>query len=377
MKKSLSMTLAAALCGSALLLGASAQAQSVKIGLLANLTGAYASEGQDAQKVLQLMAEDFNANGGIAGNPIELVVGDAGSTPRAAATAATRLADAGVQAVVGTYGSAITEATQDIFDEANIVQIADGSTAIRLTEKGLGKFFRTAPRDDEQGRVAAASLEKLGFKQIAILHDNSSYAKGLADEVQKLIEEGKALNIVFFDALVPGESDYSVVLAKIRASNPDVIFFTGYYPEVGRLLRQKQEIGWNVPILGGDATNHADLITIAGVQAAAGYRFVSPPLPSDLDTPATRAFLAAYRAKYNGEPGSIWSVNAGDAFGVIVAAMRAKGNDGAAIADYLHQDLKDYEGLTGKIAFDAKGDRVGDFYRLYEVAADGKFVLQP
>jgi len=368
MKTHIHLALAATLVGGALLSGTPALAQSVKIGLIANLTGAYASEGQDAQKILQLMVDDVNAKGGIQGNPIELVVGDAGSTPRTAATAATRLADSGIQAVVGTYGSAITEATQDIFNEAGIVQVADGSTAIRLTEKGLNTFFRTAPRDDEQGRVAQASLQKLGFKQIAILHDNTSYAKGLADEVQKLIEDGKALNIVFFDALVPGESDYSVVLAKIRATNPDVIFFTGYYPEVGRLLRQKQEMGWNVPILGGDATNHADLITIAGTQAAAGYRFVSPPLPSDLDTPATRAFLAAYRAKYNGEPGSIWSVNAGDAFGVIVTAIRAKGNNGAAIADYLHQDLKDYEGLSGKIAFDSKGDRVGDFYRLYEVA---------
>jgi len=104
---------------------------------------------------------------------------------------------------------------------------------------------------------------------------------------------------------------------------------------------------------------------------------VSPPLPTDLDTPATREFLAAYRAKYNGEPGSIWSVNAGDAFGVIVAAIRAKGNSADAIADYLHNGLKDYEGLSGKIAFDQKGDRVGDFYRLYQVSADGKFVLQP
>jgi len=377
MKTRIHLALAATLVGGALLSGTPALAQSVKIGLIANLTGAYASEGQDAQKILQLMVDDVNAKGGIQGNPIELVVGDAGSTPRTAATAATRLADSGIQAVVGTYGSAITEATQDIFNEAGIVQVADGSTAIRLTEKGLNTFFRTAPRDDEQGRVAQASLQKLGFKQIAILHDNTSYAKGLADEVQKLIETQQDQRIVFFDALVPGESDYSVVLTKIRAANPDVIFFTGYYPEVGRLLRQKQEMGWNVPIVGGDATNHADLITIAGTQAAAGYRFVSPPLPTDLDTPATREFLAAYRAKYNGEPGSIWSVNAGDAFGVIVAAIRAKGNSADAIADYLHNGLKDYEGLSGKIAFDQKGDRVGDFYRIYQVSADGKFVLQP
>jgi branched-chain amino acid transport system substrate-binding protein len=68
---------------------------------------------------------------------------------------------------------------------------------------------------------------------------------------------------------------------------------------------------------------------------------------------------------------------AGDAFNVLVAAITAKGTDPAAIADYLRNDLKDLDSLTGKISFDEKGDRVGDLYRLYEVDAKGNFVLQP
>jgi branched-chain amino acid transport system substrate-binding protein len=101
-------------------------------------------------------------------------------------------------------------------------------------------------------------------------------------------------------------------------------------------------------------------------------------MPGDIDNRLARDFLAAYQAKYDSQPSSIWSVAAGDAFNVIVAALRAKGADPAAIADFLHEDMKDgLDSLTGKIAFDAKGDRVGDLYRLYEVDKAGRFVLQP
>ncbi len=370
-------TLYAALASLPLVYGSAAMAEDIKIGLLAGVTGSYASEGQDTKRIIDLLAENLNAKGGINGNKIQIVLEDDGSSPATAATAATRLAAAKVPAVIGTYGSAVTEASQDIFDEAGIVQIGTGSTSIRLTEKGYERFFRTAPRDDEQGRVAEESLNKLGFKKIAILHDSTAYAKGLADEIKTRIDENKRGEIVFFDALVPGESDYSVVLTKIRAANPDAIFFTGYYPEVGLLLRQKKELGWNVPIIGGDASNHADLITIAGKDAAKGYRFISPPLPTDLDTPLTKEFLDSYKAKYGSYPGSIWSVASGDAFIVLTEAIKAKGTDPEAIAAYLHNDLKDVQGLSGKISFNEKGDRVGDLYRLYEVDGDGKFVIQP
>lgn len=373
MKKRMVVTAALA---AAFFCASSASAAPVKIGLMAPITGAFASEGQDMQKICELLTEELNKTGGINGQPVELIVEDDGSTPRSAATAASRLVAAGVVAVVGTYGSAVTEASQDIYDEAGIVQVATGATSVRLTSKGMQRFFRTSPRDDDQGRVAGRTLEKLGFKKVAILHDNSAYAKGLADETKKAIEEKKSAEIVFFDALAPGERDYSAILTKIKGVNPDVVLFTGYYPEAGLLLRQMKDMKWHTPMLGGDATNNDDLVKIAG-DAAAGYRFVSPPMPADIDTPLAADFLKAYQAKHNGRPSSIWSVAAGDAFNVIVAAVKAAGNDPAAIAAYLHQDLKEFPSLTGKISFDAKGDRVGDLYRLYEVNEKGDFVLQP
>lgn len=371
MKKILSLTLALCLAGTAAL-----AADTVRIGLMAPLTGPWASEGQEMKQIVDLLADQLNAKGGVLGKPVEVVAEDDAGDPRTASLAAQRLATKNVTAVVGTYGSSITEASQSIYDEAEIVQIATGSTAVRLTEKGLKYFFRTCPRDDEQGRVAAATLLADGYKKIAVLHDNTSYAKGLADEARGLLEKQGA-EIVFFDALTPGERDYTAILTKLKGAGPQVVFFTGYFPEAGLLLRQKQELSWDVPFLGGDATNNPDLVKIAGTSAAEGFRFLSPPVPQDLTSETSRSFIAAYEAKYGTRPGSIWAVLAGDAFLVAVAGIDgAQSTDTGKVADYLHSGLKDFTGLTGTITFNAKGDRVGDLYKVYRVDAAGAFLLQ-
>ena len=374
MKKQL-LTLVAAL-SLALGGGAAQAAETVKIGLMAPLTGSWASEGQGMKNIVKLLAEQQNAKGGVLGKQIEVIIEDDGGDPRTASLAAQRLTTRGVVAVVGTYGSSVTEASQTIYDEAKIPQVANGSTAIRLTEKGLKLFFRTAPRDDEQGRMAAQTIGKLGFKKVAILHDSTSYAKGLADEANALLKK-QGVEVVFFDALTPKESDYTAILTKLKGANPDVVLFTGYYPEAGLLLRQKKGMNWKVPLIGGDATNNVDLVKIAGKEAATGFYFLSPPQPQDLDTPEAKGFLADYQKKYNELPPSIWAVLAGDGFRVTVAGIAgAKSTDGVKVADYLHAGLKNYSGLSGPISFDAKGDREGDVYRVYKVDAEGKFVLQ-
>ncbi len=373
-KQFLAMAVAAGLAMSG---SAAWAAETIKIGLMAPLTGSWASEGQGMKKIVELLAEQQNAKGGVQGKQITVVSEDDGGDPRTASLAAQRLTTQGVAAVIGTYGSAVTEASQAIYDEADIPQIANGSTAIRLTEKGFKKFFRTAPRDDEQGRMAAQTIAKLGFRKVAILHDSTSYAKGLADEANALLKKQQGTEVVFFDALTPGERDYNAILTKLKGANPEVVLFTGYYPEAGLLMRQKKAMGWMVPFIGGDATNNADLVKIAGKEAAAGFYFLSPPQPQDLDTPEAKAFLADYQKKYNELPPSIWAVLAGDGFRVAVAAIGgAKSTDGAKIAQYLHQDLKNFSGLSGPIAFDAKGDREGEVYRVYKVDADGNFVMQ-
>jgi branched-chain amino acid transport system substrate-binding protein len=200
----------------------------------------------------------------------------------------------------------------------------------------------------------------------------------MAEEARDGLNRAGGVNIVAYDALTPGERDYSAMVTRLRGTNPEVILFTGYYPEAAMLLRQMRSTGWNVPMLGGDATNNADLVKIGGAAAVAGYYFVSPPMPGDLDSRVAKDFIQAYQAKYNGDmPRSIWAVNAGDAFNVIVEAIRNVGDDSAKMAGYLHASLKEFESLTGPISFDAKGDRVGDLYRLYKVNDSGEFVLQP
>ena len=362
----------------ALTLAASpAFAETIKIGLMAPLTGPWASEGRDMERIVQLLASEVNNAGGINGNTIEILVEDDGGDPRTATQAATKLTTLNPVAVIGTYGSAVTEASQNIYDEADMVQIATGSTSIRLTEKGLTKFFRTCPRDDQQGQSAVKALLDMGFKKIAILHDNTSYAKGLADEIKAGLEKSgnKVVEIVFFDALRPGEHDYSTILTKLKGINPDAVMFTGYYPEAAMLLRQMRGMNWSVPMIGGDATNNSDLVKIAG-EAATGYYFLSPPLPSDIDPEGSKLFLDAYQKAYNASPNSVWAIAAGDAFKVLVEAIKAGNTTSESIANYLRNELKDYAGLSGTINFNAKGDRAGDLYSLYRVDEKGNFIIQ-
>ncbi len=379
MKKLLLLLLVAAL-STALFFGCGSEDKekgAIKIGLLCPLTGPYASEGQDMKNIVELLAAKVNEKGGVLGRQIEIILGDDGSNARGASIAAQRLATQGVVGVIGTYGSSNTEATQNTFDESKIIQIANGSTSVRLTEKGLKYFLRTCPRDDSQGVVAHNTLSKMGFNKIAILHDNSSYAKGLADETKALLEKnGK--KIVFYDALTPKENDYSTILTKIKRTKPEVVFFTGYYNEAGLLLRQSREMNWKVPFVGGDATNNKDLIKIAGNKAAEGFTCISPPLPQDLLSKEAKEFMSEFKAKFGTTPGSIWSILSGDGFKVLVDAIATKkSTDSDTLVNYLHTEAKDITGLTGKISFNKKGDRVGDVYRKYIVDGSGNFQLQP
>ena len=352
-------------------------AETVTIGVMAPVTGPWASEGQDMVNVVTILADNVNKAGGVNGRTIVIEVGDDAGDPRTAALAAQRLISSNVTAVIGTYGSSITEASQGIYDDEGVLQIATGSTAIRLSEKGMPLFFRTCPRDDEQGRVMAQMVEKLGHKRIALLHDNTSYAKGLADETKALLEVS-GLDLVFFDAITPGDRDYTTTLVKMKSANPDIIVFTGYYPEAGMLLRQKQGMKWDIPMIGGDATNNTALVEIAGPSAADGYYFISPPGPLDLVGDTAKKFLAEYQAKHSATPSSVWSMMAGDAFLLLVEAVKNINGEVTSerIGDYFHYGLTNFPGFTGSISFNEKGDRVGDVYRLYQVGPDGAFNLK-
>ncbi|MCX5857791.1 MAG: branched-chain amino acid ABC transporter substrate-binding protein [Deltaproteobacteria bacterium] len=357
-------------------------ADTIKIGVMAPLTGNWTSDGKELKQVIELLAQEVNDKGGVLGKKVEIVVENDEGTPQGAVQATLQLLKQGLVAVIGANNSQSTDAAQNMFNEAKIIQISHGATALWLTEKKMKYFFRTCPSDDDQSKVIIQTIQKMNLKRIAIVFDNvlfdnkTSYAKALAESTQSLALQ-KGLSIVYEDGLTPGLQDYSDVLRKIKVQNPDVVFFAGYYQEAARLLRQKKEMGWNVVFISGDGANNPNLVPIAGKKAAEGFYFVSPPLPGELTSKQTIAFLEKFKSKYGVSLNSIDSVLAGDAFRVIVKAIgETKSTDPDILADHLHTAFVDPSGLTGNINFNPKGNRLSDLYGVYRVDADGRYVVQ-
>ena len=349
----------------------------IKIGVQEALTGDWAYEGQGILNAINLLAEQVNSAGGLLdGRKVEIIPGDNKSDAKESALSAQKLINSGVIAVIGSYGSTVTEAAQRLYDEKGIVHIATASTATRLTEHGYKRFFRICSSDDRQGLCAADLIvNKLGLKKVAIIHDNTTYAKGLADWTKKYLEE-RGANIVFFDALTPKEKDYTAILTRVKAAQPEVWYYTGYYPEAALLVRQAADIGLKAQFMTGDASNNPEFVRLAGVEYAKGALITTPPQPADLPYPEAKKFLEDYKAKFGKYPESIWSLMGADAFRVLVEAIKqTNSDDPGKIADYLHNQLKNFPGITGPIeGFDERGERKGSTYEVYVVNDQGQIV---
>jgi branched-chain amino acid transport system substrate-binding protein len=351
----------------------------IKIGLQAPLTGDYAYEGKGMEKAVKLLVEQTNAAGGINGKQIELIVEDDKGDPKEAALVADRMVSNKVAAVIGAYNSSATEPASVTYNRANILHVTPSSTRVSLTEKGFKQFFRVCFLDDRQGLFAAKFMkEVLNNQNIGILHDNSTYAQGLAEETRKFAEE-QGLNVVFFDAINPKDQDFTPVLTKIKSANPETVYFTGYHAQAGLLLKQAKSVGLQTQWLGGNASNNAEIVDIAGLDNAKGMMFTTEPLPKDLNYPEAKQFLADYKTKYNEEAESVWWVMAADAFRVIRNAMeQTKGTDTTQLAEYLHANFADFPGITGPITgFDEKGDRLGTIHKAYVITDAGEIQSYP
>jgi len=351
----------------------------VVIGLQAPITGAAAIEGEMAKQSAEIAAQMINEKGGILdGRMIEIMVVDDVCQPKESALAAIKLVSKGVTAVIQSYGSSVTQPASDIYEKYKKVNIAYGATVTGLTERGLKYFFRTCGRTDTQGQFFADEVLPLfNAKKVAIIHDNLSFSLGLAEDtiraLQPKIDAGE-VELVYFDAITPGESDYTVPLTKLRETNPDIFYFTGYFPEAGLIIRQARDIGITAVFVGGDAAINEDFINIAGLEYAAGCYQTQEALIEYFTNPEAMAFKAAYKAKYNTLPSSPWSVYAADALCVLAEAIDKSGStDSDVIADYLKNKMDKFPSITGPIGFNEIGDREGTGINLYVVNADGSF----
>jgi branched-chain amino acid transport system substrate-binding protein len=359
--------------------GCQKEAGVIKIGLEGPMTGDYAYEGEGFEKAVRLLVDQTNEAGGLLGRQIELVVEDDAGDPTQAALVAQRLVDAEVVAVIGAYNSTATEPASEIYNEAGLFHITPSSTATRLTEKGFKRFFRVCFLDDRQGLFAATFMKDvLGAQKVGILHDNSTYAQGLAEHTKRYAEE-MGLNVAFYDAINPEDQDFSPILTTIGGAGLDAVYFTGYHAQGGLLLKQTGELGLDLNWVMGNACNNPELIQIGGLENAVGVYITTEPLPKDVDYPEAKKFVADFEAAYDMSPDSVWWMMAAEAFNVIRYAIeQTESTDSEVLANFLHDEVKDFPGLTGPIlGWDEKGDRLGTIHLAYIIDENGDFVVNP
>ncbi|MGD8462613.1 MAG: branched-chain amino acid ABC transporter substrate-binding protein [Anaerolineae bacterium] len=359
--------------------GCGGDSGAIKIGLQGPMTGDYAYEGQGFEKAVTMLVEQTNEAGGLLGREVELIIEDDAGDPTQAALVAQRLVDADIVAAIGAYNSTATEPASEIYNEAGILHVTPSSTATRLTEKGFPRFFRVCFLDDRQGLFAATFADEvLGVQNLGILHDNSTYAQGLAEHTRRYAEEA-GINVAFYDAINPDDQDFTPILTNIGGAGLDAIYFTGYHAQGGLLLKQAKELGLDLTWMMGNASNNPELIQIAGLENAVGTYITTEPLPKDVDYPEARKFVSDFEAKYGEPPASVWWMMSAEAFNVIRYAIeQTESTDSEVLADFLHNEAKDINGITGPIlGWDEKGDRLGTIHLAYIIDENGDFVVYP
>ncbi len=375
----LTLLVAVTVCSVVVVACGSREKTPIRIGVQAPLTGEWSKEGEAMLRAAQLLAEQVNAEGGlIDGRPVEIVEGDTRGDREVARRMAERLVGEDLKIVMGSYSSDAAETSSEVYHREGMLFVASAANANRLSERGYPYFFRVCFPNDRQGLfVADFIVNTLGLNRAALVHDGSIFADELAKWARIYLDEQGA-EVVLDIIIEPGQRDFTTLLDKLGESDVEVIYFSGYYPDAGVLVKQLRQVEAlkDVKFIGGNAVNNPEFINIAGVQAAMGSFVVTAPLPQDLDSPEAEKFKADYQERYGEPPVSIWTLMAADTFRVLKHAIEeANSTEVDVLTEYI-RGMKDFSGITGTIiGFDENGDRIGTPYVPYVVNEAGEFVL--
>lgn len=334
---------------------AAPQEMVVKIGHAAPLTGGIAHLGKDNENGARLALDEANAKGiTIDGKKVkfELVAEDDEEKPDKGPIVASKFVDAKVAGVVGHLNSGVTIPASDVYNKAGIPMITGSATNPKLTEQGFKVTFRVVGRDDQQGPAIASYLAtEFKPKTVAVIDDATAYGEGLANEVEKTLKAA-GINVLAREKGTKDTKDWKAILTKIRGRKPDAIFYGGMDATGGPLLKQGRELGIKAVFAFGDGACTEEMKKLAGEQQAEGLVCSQAGIPVQA---ASKPFLDAYKAKFNTDP-ILYAPFTYDAAGLLIAAMQ-KANS-ADPSKYLPALASiSYQGASGKIEFDEKGDR--------------------
>lgn len=248
---------------STLMLATPIQAEII-VGVAGPMSGTYAWFGEQMQLGAELVVADINAAGGVLGEQLKLVIGDDACDAPQAEAAAKLLVSEGVVFVNGHWCSSTSISASVIYGESGVLMITPASTNPKVTDAGGDHVFRQSGRDDKQSIVAGNYLaQNWGDKKIAFLHDGTTYGKDLVDATRAQMK-GQGVTDVMYDVIVPGQAEYSEIVAKMRSQDIDVFYLGGYSTEAALLIREARDIGYDVQMISGDALTSEEFGIVAG-----------------------------------------------------------------------------------------------------------------
>jgi branched-chain amino acid transport system substrate-binding protein len=369
--------------------GAQTVPSSIGIGINLPFTGADAADAANIRDGALMAIDEINSRGGIAGQiQIVPVIKDDGTVaagqydPAQAATNTKQfVADPSVVAVVGPQMSGSGKAMSPIASAADLMLITPSSTNPDITDpsfasqyrpEGKAIYFRTVTTDAFQGPfMANYAAEVLGIHSVYVLDDTGAYGEGIANAFERQAL-AKGLNVLGHDKLDPKESDYTTVLTKIAAMNPEGLYYGGVQQAGEKLARQAYDVMPSVPKMGGDGMYSVSLISDAGPAAENWYATIAAP--DTIDLPEAADWVGRYQAKYGRAPQD-YALTAYDGVLVIEDTINRLVKDGMPIT---RQNVRDYAAQTnlatlqGVISFDENGDLKDKIVSVFQIK-DGAY----
>ncbi len=342
-------------------------ADDLVIAVAGPMTGPVASIGDQMKRGAEAAAAAINDAGGVNGRNIKIVVQDDACDPKQAVAVANLIVGQQIRFVDGHACSGSSIPASEVYAENNILMMSPASSNPVLTEKGHPTILRLYPRDDAQGAFVAPWIaEKFKGKKIAVLHDKSAYGMGLATVVRNKLNAA-GVTEVLFEGINPGEKDYSAIVSKLKNAGADFVYFGGYHPEAGLILRQAADQGYKPQLMTGDSIATSEFWQISG-PAGEGTLFTFPTDPRRSATAAHA--LEQFKAQgFNPEGFTLFS------YGVVQAiadgVKKAGSDDPKAVAKALESG-EPFETVLGTVRLDAKGDVKDPTYDINKWS-DGKY----
>ncbi|MCO5763608.1 MAG: branched-chain amino acid ABC transporter substrate-binding protein [Chromatiaceae bacterium] len=359
------LLIAAMLASATLSVGA---VETIKVGVVAPLTGPQAHLGKDIENGARLAVDAINAtNPSLGGKPVQfsLQAEDDQADPKTATVVAQKLVDEGAKGVVGHLNSGASIPASRIYSDNAIPQVSPASTAVAYTHQGFKTTFRLMANDSQQGKALGQYAVKLG-KRVAVVDDRTAYGQGLIDEVVKAVKAAGG-EVVGREYTTDKSTDFTAIMTSIKAKKPDVVVFGGMDPQAAPMVRQMRTLGMKTHFMGGDGMQSAEFLKLAG-NSAEGAIGSSPGLPLE-KMPGGADFTKRFGEKFGKV--QIYAPFSHDAAVVLIQAMLRAGS--AEPAQYLPELGKtQVDGVIGPIAFDDKGDLKDGPVTLYQVK-DGKW----